>query len=540
MRLAPQDLRGARVYTILRLEFGSEELYYSTHALNITRADGTVIQVRAGLVSQVEWSESVTFDEAPRLGSQPLELVDPSTDFAAQYTAGHDLAATEGELSLWVSGTAWEARRRLLLGLLDAPEYGAKGEPVAFTLKGHVMEDRSLFPPASAVVDEDTWPTAVGDAVGVSYPWVYGKPGTVGTNRYGGSVGIIVHPTNRTLMVAGHRVAATTVEVIKASALPSSQWHGYTISEMTDGRGRTISYVTLEAAGTVGGAPTEAEYDAQETFVCSWGYSGADGGVLNDTQDAAMESAGEIIRDLLRKSTLRMDTGKTAAALSTLQGRRLGFSIAERVNITDYLSDVVAEAVPISMSSGPDGAYPVVWSTDIRARTVHRHLNADLGEIVRVGGFASRSTLHGALASEINVRYAVDVAGQSKRRYLLHGDNTLPATANSGTARPLILSRARYNLADAPSAVEYELRAVWDAATAIASAHDKALMHALPVRTITYICHREDQDLMEGLTVEITDSDVSLAGAFGLITQLSTLDDGETPVVEVTLLPSVG
>lgn len=534
MRLAPGDLRDANVYTVLRLELGSGDMYYSTHALSIVRDDGTLIQVRAGLVSQVEWSESMTFDLAPRLGSQPLELIDPTADFAAQYAAGHDLAATDGELSQWVSGTTWESRRRLLVGLLDAPEYGALGEPVAFTLKGHVMEDRSLFPPATAMVDEDTWPAADGDSLGLSYPWVYGKPGTVGGERFGGSVGIIVDPGARTLLVAGHRVAAATVEVIKASALPSTAWGTYAISEVLDGRGRIVSVVTL-ATGT---APSA--YDAQSSYVCAWGYSGAEGGVWNPSQTGTMESAGEIIRDLLRRSTLRMDNGKTAAALSTLQGRKLGFSIDERVNIADYLSDVVAEAVPISMSAGPDGAYPVTWSTDIRARTVHRHLSADRSDITRVGGFSSRSTLHGALASEINVRYAIDVAGQSKRRYLLHGDNTLPATANSSTVRSLILSRARYNLADSPSAVEYELRAVWDPATAIASAYDKALLHALPVRTITYICHREDQDLMEGLTVEITDSDVSLAAGFGIITQLSTLDDGETPVVEVTLLPSVG
>jgi len=523
-RLHASDLRSGAAHYVLELRFGSRVLYFGHEALNIVRDDGTLIAVRAGLVSDVEWSAPMEFGSSDvPLQSVPLTLVDPSMDWALEYAAGRDLGFAWGQLSQWVSGTTWETRRVLVGGLIDAPEYGSKGEALAFTLKSHPFEDRAVIPDGTAVVDATTWPSASDDAMGEAYPEVFGYVGK-GSIRYAGSRGLIVDTTNRYLLIAGHEVDASTVEVLNASKLPTGTWVNRSVTTATDGRGRTVSYVQLQAAGT----GNDADFDEAASFIVSWGHSTNGGGRQNQDRSDAMRSAGEVLRYLLNRTTLKVDRGRTNAALDLLRGRKLDFAVHEPIGVWELIQGRLLPALPVSIRNGPEGLYPVVWRYAVDA-PVELDLSVGRGEAVRVGPIRTRSTLHGSMANEFRVAYAVDVMGASKEQYLLHGDPSIASDATTATNRACRISRARAAQATpqitTAASARLLLDAVWDASTAAAAANDQAVARALPVREVTYLIHREHTEIEEGAPVAITDASLSLSAHRAIVLEVQVQAD---------------
>ena len=174
-------LAGPRHY-VVSLTIGSRQLFYSHEALDITADDGSVVAVSAGLVADIAATRALQMQQT----SVPLKAVSLSVspeaeDWAAIVAEGWDLAAGVGELAEWIPGRTWEQRQVILTGLLEAPTYGARGEPLAFTLKNHPMQDRGQILASTAIVDADTWPNAHEHAEGRNYPLVLGQPGLIGS-----------------------------------------------------------------------------------------------------------------------------------------------------------------------------------------------------------------------------------------------------------------------------------------------------------------------------------------------------------------------
>ena len=608
-------LAGPRHY-VVSLTIGSRQLFFSHEALDISADDGSVVAVSAGLVADIDATRALQIQQTSvPLKSVSLSVITEAEDWAAIVAEGWDLAAGVGELSEWIPGRTWEQRQVILTGLLDAPTYGARGEPLAFTLKNHPMQDRGQILASTAIVDADTWPNAHEHAEGRNYPLVLGRPGLIGSTKYPGSPGLVVSMAAGTVLISDGEVDAATVHYLEE--VEPEKWTSATVATSTDGRGRKVSTITLggetwssqsspqstvdffapvsgadagetedgyyrgfvgkfssttptvalqdvefvitrwnsdySSGGTQGRAKVErldgsalptapAHLDVAvvrpvmdgEVAIC---WSGG-GGLYNRTRSASLRTAGDVLEHLLNLSTLHVDRGRTAAAAELLGGYLVDCYVDDPVGVWEWLQGNLLPILPISIRYGPAGLYPVVWRSVIEDEqgAMLQTLNADDGDVVRVGVVETSSTLHGELANTIRVGYAVDaVSGDHRAAYLLHGDpDRISNGTSTASSRITRISVARYG--EVP--VELQTSVVWDPATAAAVAYQAALRHALPVRRINYLCPQSFGWLEEGSGVQVTDSELSLSNVFGLVSEVQDLTDGSVRI-QVTLLDPV-
>jgi hypothetical protein len=241
MGFSHNDLTASPVF-LLDLTIGGHGYRFASQALDVVKVDGTALAYAAGL-GGVSWKETVGLgSQAAPLVSVPLQVL-ALYDWAAIEAAGHDIAAGSAELSKWVPGSTWEKRKVLAIGTIDRPQYGAKGEPLAFALVSHPYEDRSILPPAVAIVDAESWPDADTAVVGRAYPTVIGEPGVVNGTKYPGSPGLLVDPPQGTIVICDGEVAATAVHYRTDER--ADAWTSSSVTTTTDGRGRLVSTMTI-------------------------------------------------------------------------------------------------------------------------------------------------------------------------------------------------------------------------------------------------------------------------------------------------------
>jgi hypothetical protein len=217
------DLLAGQRHYVVTLTLGSRVLHFSHEALDIVQADGSFISVAAGLIADIDATRALQIQQTTvPLRSVSMSIITEAEDWAAIVADGYDLAAGVGELSEWIPGRTWEDRQIILTGLLDAPTYGARGEPLAYTLKNHPMQDRGQILPPTAIVDAQTWPNAHEHAEGRNYPLVIGQPGLIGSTRYHGSPGLVVSVAAGTVLICEAR-RATTGRPVWWSASPPAR-----------------------------------------------------------------------------------------------------------------------------------------------------------------------------------------------------------------------------------------------------------------------------------------------------------------------------
>ena len=609
------DLLAGQRHYVVTLTLGSRVLHFSHEALDIVQADGSFISVAAGLIADIDATRALQIQQTTvPLRSVSMSIITEAEDWAAIVADGYDLAAGVGELSEWIPGRTWEDRQIILTGLLDAPTYGGRGEPLAYTLKNHPMQDRGQILPPTAIVDAQTWPNAHEHAEGRNYPLVIGQPGLIGSTRYHGSPGLVVSVAAGTVLICDGEVQASKVSYLEEA--DPEKWVSVDVDKTTDGRGRTVSTITMNgetwvahsSGSTVDFFAPVSGADAGETedgfyrgyvgkfsattataalrnvefLIIRWNsdfslggsqgrarveqFDGTSlpaapghldeavvrpvldgqvqicwtggGGILNRTRTSLLRTAGDVLEHLFQASTLNVDRGRTAAAAELLQGYLIDCYIDDPVGVWEWIQGNLLPILPISIRYGPSGLYPIVWRSVIEDEqgSLVQSLNADDGDIVRVGVVETSSTLHGELANTIRVAYAVDSeSGDHRAAYLLHGDpdriSNGSATASSRMTR---VSVARYG--EIP--VELQTSVVWDRSTAAAVAYQAALRHALPVRRINYLCPQAFGWLEEGCGVQLTDSELSLSNAFGLVSEVQDYTDGSCRI-QVTLLDPV-
>ena len=531
------QLRDTDLHYVLTLTYGSRVLHFSTSPLYVTKADSTVIQLRDGL-TPVGWTREIALgSSSPPLASVPVQVLSSDVDWSLLRSSGWDPAAATAELAQWRSGTIWELRRVLVSGLVIEPQYGAKGEPLQFSLKAHPFTDRAMLPEATAIVDSTTWPNFGANDEGRSYPLVFGYPGRGdgGSTRFPGSPGLLVDTQvgNRYLLIAGHRVDATTVDVLDEANLPSGTWVSLSVTHRQDGSGRTVATVTLEASGT-GNA---ADFNVDSSYVVSWGNSTNGGGLKNRRETGPMRDAGDVLEYLLNRSTLKVDRGRTAAAVELLRGYKIDGYWDDPAGVWEWVKANLLPILPVYIQAGPDGLYPVVWRFDVLSAKESNVdvIDADRGDGTRVGFIKTASSLHGGLANEFRVAYALDDVGRKHRRVMtVHGD---PDTASTAAFVPSIAcrrSRSRYS-PDTPSVMDIRSDLVYDASTAAAIGHHLALLHALPVRRVSYLCPKTYGHLRAGAPVKLTDTDVNFSNEPALIESIEDLGD-DTIKIDLAIL----
>lgn len=541
--LHPDLTRRARSYLVLRLTLGYADYYLSSDTFTISDG-GREIQVWDA-ITDVSWSESLDlFSASPQTISIPFEVHIPGVSIPDLIRRGTDISAGRGELSRWVEGTSWSQRQVLVVGDLIEPVYGAADEPWSFSLSSGPFEDRSSTIDPDMIIDGTSWPSADQAAYGNTYPTVVGTPGwrgVAGEPLIAGTPGYIVRVQQATawVLLAGHEVASEEVWVRNVDK--DLGWTPRPVVLVRDGRNRTVSvaeipnhttildpdpctYSTAEATSTVG-----------DTYLVSWGPPSSPGltrmgGMWDYRRSAALSGAGDVLLEFLRRSTLRVDVGRTAAAAVQLNAYRLSGYFDEDTSNWEWLRANIIPLLPVSIVAGPDGLFPVVWPVDATPRDAATHLDVD-------GGAAERSSpvTYSALAdaaNEVRVAYALDIERDLHTRQIrATGDDNWAEAEFDEVLLPIDVlraSRSRYGLAARTTETDW----VYDSATAGKVTYWQAYAHGVCTRSVSYVVPRELRWLDLGTLLTVTDSEIAWLDQLCWVEGISDAADDQ---IEVTL-----
>ena len=501
------ELVAADLDWLLDLPWGGQVYRFGSRAVTVNNDDGEALRY-AGQMGEI--AVDLGFDllsDSPDVLSIPLQVYfQQGVDVAALVESGRDLAAATGELCLWIVGTTYENRRRILIGNVSEPEYGAPGEPVSFTLEDLPYEDRAIIPAANLTISGDTFASLPNDNNDTQpYPIVFGEPGafaktdgTAGTTRGSSAFVLSTAAGVETLLLAGHHVKASTVKIRDATGKNSQD--GVTVSNTIDALGSPIATAINVNLGGI-----DNEYYA------IWNNGG---GIANRYNDGSLSGGGELLRYVLGLSSLRVDAGKTAAAEGLLNQYRFAGYIDDSVSPWEWLQDNVLPLLPLSIANGPDGVYPIVWRLDAKAGDAAAHLDASK-HIERAGPVTYNRR---DVVNELSLSFAYDAErGIYKRKITLSGDGSDLSLSDVYTNAYARVSQMRYG----KSSNTLETDIVYDQNTAEKILNWKIRASAFPSRAITYTAPASMAWLQRGDVVTLTDSDLSLSSQVALVQSVS-------------------
>lgn len=324
-----------------------------------------------------EQSVSVRFDLGLRLRELLALGVDPRTATGVLRLVPIDLAGeplAEGRL------VAVGGLRQVVWGALDAPGV------VEASIGREDTEETPILAP-SAIIEAAIWPTAPEQSIGVPYPLIVGQPGWTGVGgplRAGTRIWWITTTGGGTPIlgiIAGHPVAATTVDVYDATAdvwtaaVPVSsiadlarEWREWIAGYGGDTRaafeasgiGQEV-FFGADIDGAIGGLSVIRRSDlghgpgADHELYATWGA----GRGLPE-----LRTAGDLLAWLLARSGWTVDQGRTIAACRALSHEVAGAVEDADTSVEQYVQDVVLPVLPATLARGPAGVYPVVLSAE--------------------------------------------------------------------------------------------------------------------------------------------------------------------------------
>ena len=96
-----------------------------------------------------------------------------------------EVGGARADLSLHIKGNDYKDRQLIVSGFIQEPTYGGQFEPVQFTISESDYDDPAMFPPLTAKVDGQTWPTKKGSEMTPGYcPGGHGAPAPDADNRF--------------------------------------------------------------------------------------------------------------------------------------------------------------------------------------------------------------------------------------------------------------------------------------------------------------------------------------------------------------------
>jgi hypothetical protein len=516
--LSRSDLIEGDPSWVLRVTFGGKDVYFSGNALTITRDASTdpAIVTHGGLDDAPFERAWDLFTTSPSPTSISISIIWPES-FAALVEDDHDPAAGTGELSLYTSGT-WEKRWKILTGRLEGIEYGGADEPVTFRLTSTAAEDRRQIPAADARVTAASWLTHHSSSGNRYYPLVFGSPGLFTTadgteTKTSGSEALIVEYTAGQvvkLLIADGEVEASTVRIFDEDMAGESR----SVTTETDGNGRTVSTVSMSGSAL--------DLTDLEWMVC-WDSGG---GMYDASRSAALERAGDVVWWLLDQSGLDVDTGRTRAAVAALNSVKIAGYVDDALSPFEVFLDHLAPLLPVSIASGPEGLYPVVWNMDATTEDAVAHIEAGPG-VIRQGRVTYSRTAE-AVRNEVRFDYAQRArTGEPRRAVTINGQG-IDGESDILPSYYADVSQRRYGL----QVEDLDTRFIYEDASARRIALWKLRELAFPHRQVTYTVGQERAALEPGAVVTLTDSDLSISNRVCLV-QSVTLD---LPDVVLTLL----
>jgi hypothetical protein len=433
---------------------------------------------------------------------------------------GHRLERSQAELAVLPDhdDALWSERYIVLLGEVREPVYGdpeTHANTCGFTVDSPSWEDSALFPPESWIVTEEVWPDAHESAIGKVFPFVFGTFG-LGLGHMA-SPGLPVR-TDR-YMFAGHLVTPTTYD---ASVYTVQNFLNTTTGEDYQGIYPSGPRVEL-ATHTNGFQFTDCNFTGStnytfgdEIWISNWGYSSGSaywiatndvrkiGGYPDFQWDRPLNTGGDVLYFMLLQSSLKVDRGRTAVAQALLQGFKLGSYIDERVSPIDWINDNLIPILPVSLSQGPKGIFPIVWRYDAGPHDC-------VGSFIEGPRWRRVSVLErddAKIFNQYTFAYALDGSDYTKK-FGIDGslEESTDTSETGATYVPNLFARRSY-LEHGPIAVEESSDLVWTKETAAAICSWKIRANAFAKRFVTYEASAEHAWLEPGDPILLTDPDL--------------------------------
>lgn len=361
---------------LLQVTWGGQVFRVADAACDVLDADGVSHHFSPGLVSDGYQ------DTMPAPGGMqgdvevPVEFVLPIDVAEYIHVKGWDLGTAEAELSILPAGATLEQRVVLAKGQLSEPEYAELGTPVNASIRLAASEDAGQVPSTTQRMTDQTFTTHVTGTAArkyleCDYPVVFGSPGqyVASGTEVKGSPGLLVRVdvvgNDVRVMIACHRVRASTVHIWDI-------WQGeadLAVAYDYDAIGQLYAYVQL--AGTAmaynplgAGAPSSFALEYDLKFWIGWARNGGEAMVDPDDFTSPVRHVGDLVRWLLARATVPVDSFRTRVAGEQLRRFEVDGFIDDRTVPTSLISDHLGALLPMALKTGPDGVYPVVWALD--------------------------------------------------------------------------------------------------------------------------------------------------------------------------------
>ena len=381
------------IVSLVSITFAGRVFYWASRAITILSDEVGPIQYEGGL--SIDWTDAISlFNDSPPLVALSLELSFPeSVNIPELVAKGHDLTRATGEFSLWPyrdGARTFEDRVVIFSGRVVTPTYGAKNEPVSFSLEANPFEDTALIPTASEIVNATTWPDHDPIATDRYYPIVFGSPGVyrdaagVELTTTGSPGLVVVKPSepDSKVLIAGHRVAANQVTIWYIDAASNFVSATRDVERTTDALGHEVSLVAIPPAVVPDGTAFWVTWDR---LPLPFTEGVGTGGLVNDHFDGTRTGAGEVMTYFLRRSTLDIDVGRWRAVEGYLDQRfKLAGFIDEPVKPWDYIKQNILPLLPVSLIATGQGLAPVIWRRDASKAEAVGHLTTG-ANLSRIG-----------------------------------------------------------------------------------------------------------------------------------------------------------
>ena len=406
----PTDLRNGRPVYCLDLDWGGVRYRVATAAIDITRADGSVIHY-ADALSDPQFVEEYNRTGTQTGNSVPLAVYLDGVDIAQEVAQGYRLEAVRGHLFMVFvdrdtldSRQTYPQRYPLLTGRLSQPVYADPDRDpgyLAFTLDDNPGDDTSILIDAESSISTLTWGSGVpSDSIGKVYPTIIGTPGLyrLSTGEPAGTSGSPAYPIAVSgtdfskLLIAGHQVTATSVKVFDTDDPQASDT--LTVSHELDGLGRLCAVVDISSAGSL--SKTSAEY-----WVV-WNQVG--GGIQNPFKAGALTGLGDVCAWALLRTSLPVDLERWIAEAGVLNRVQIDTYINEPTLtpwsfVTRLLDDLLVE-----VRAGPQGVYPHGRLLDLA--TAEGLATLTEGPEFEPAGPVTSQTQLGDVINEVTIKFA--------------------------------------------------------------------------------------------------------------------------------------
>lgn len=535
-------------YMLVEVTYAGTVIRLATDALDIEdAATGDTYSYWPG-IEALTVSTALNFLQASAGSlSIPVQSTFP-VNVAALHAAGHQLARSPVEVSIWTAGTDYAERIILARGVVSDPEWGEPAEPVAFSVEDAATVNPSTVPSSTEQVDGWTWPgsvlTLATEDLGVVYPRVYGHPGYIG-GWVAGSQGVwasyVSGPDGYQLIVAGHAVDTPYIRLTTDQQTTPVQFR---VVQVEDSRGQIVSlvpyfadypantlsdYVDADGQHVYGlrATPEATAYqpttDAPIQVYATW-YDPVD-----VTRGGLSPLAGDVIMDMLKLSGMTIDYGRMAAAAGLLTTYRFDCTVDARVKPLDWLQAQVLPLLPVSVDRSGDGASLIVWRYDATADDVTAVLDADADPLIeRATNISADSS---SIANRWTLRYRYSVRTGQYTDAVYRGNAEVVVDGATQRAEPdayCIASQGRYGIIERV----IDTACVYDETTAGAILAWMARAYAFPRRSVSYVVPSA-YGLYKGQIVTLTDAKVSISAQLCIVSDLQI--DG-TGIDAVTLL----